>query len=251
MLEPAPSERPHVSEDQNKSLFIYPTLDTETSPKSEEASRGRPCLFKGCHNRFVPRPQDWNRAKYCSGCRGKAKEWRDWRRRQTQEGKRAKQGQNKRFREARPEYHRDYRQRNLERVRAIERESKRRFRSKKPDVHKVRPLMPVPCSRPGCYVVVFVVASLTRFRRYCGEACATAMHRFYNLLNQLRRRRTPEGNYTRKCSRRPSERRPIDGRSSFLPSVGSSNLQQPSVSGRKKSRNRDPPAVATCGRDSD
>jgi hypothetical protein len=250
-LEPAPSEGPHVSEVQTKSVFIYPTLDTKTSPKSEEAAFGRPCLFKGCKNRLALRPQDWNRAKYCRGCRGKAKKWRDWRRRQTQEAKRAKQGQNKRFREAHPEYHREYRKRNLDRVRTIERESKRRSRSKKPDVHKVRPLMPVPCSRPGCYVVVLVVGSLAKSRRYCGEACATVMHRFYNLLNQLRRRRTPEGTYTRKCSRRPSERRPIDRRPSFLPSVGSSKLQQSSVSDRKEPRNRDPPAVATCGRDSE
>jgi hypothetical protein len=159
--------------------------------------------------------------------------------------------QNKRFRETRPAYHREYRERNLERVRTVERESKRRSRSKKPDVHKVRPMTPVPCSRPGCYVVVFVVASLAKGRRYCGEACATVMHRFYNLLNQLRRRRTPEGTYTRKCSRPRNDRRPIDRHSSPLPCVGSSTLKQPSVSDRKKPRNRDPPAVATCGCDSE
>jgi len=248
VLEPAPSEGPHVSEVQRITLFIYPTLDTKTSPKPEEASRGRLCLFKGCNNRFVPRPQDWNRAKYCSGCRVKAKKWRDWRRRQAQEGKRAKQGQNQRFREARPDYHRDYRKRSLERIRAIERESKRRLRSKKPDVHKVRPLMPVPCRRPGCYVVVFVVASLAKSRRYCGEACATAMHHFYNLLNQLRRRRTPEGTYTRKCSRPRNERRPIDKHPSPVPSVGSSKLQQRAVCDRRNPRNRDPPATVSCGR---
>jgi hypothetical protein len=251
MLEPAPSERPHVSEAKNKSVFIYPTLDTKTSPKSEEASRGRLCLFKGCTTRFVPRPQDWWRAKYCPDCRGKAKKWRDWHCRQTPEGKKATQERNRRFREARPDYHREYRKRNLERVRTIERESKRRSRSKKPDVHKVRPLMPVPCSRPGCYEVVLVVASLAKVRRYCGAACARAMHRFSNLLNQLRRRRTPEGNYRRKCSRPRNERRPIDKQPSSFPSVGSSKLQEPTVFDRKEPRNRGPPAIAARGRENE
>jgi len=223
-------------------------LDTKTSPKSEDAALGRQCLFKGCNNRFIPRPQDWGRAKYCHGCRGKAKKWRDWRRRQLPPGKKAKQEQNKRFREGRPDYQRDYRKRNLERVRTIERESKRRSRSKKPDVHKVRPLTPVPCLRPGCYNVVLVLASVAKLRRYCGDACATAMRRFFGLLAQLRHRRTPEGNHRRKCSRPQSERRPIDEPASTLASVGSSNLKEHSVSDRERCHNRDPPAIAARGR---
>lgn len=229
---------------KTKSTFIYPTLETKTSPEGKDAALGRQCLFKGCTNRFVPRPQDWGRAKYCHGCRGKAKKWRDWRRRQLLPGKKAKQGNDKRFRESHPDYRLDYRRRNLERVRTIERESKRRSRSKKPDVHKVRPLTPVPCSRPGCYGIVLIVASLAKVRRYCGEACGRAMRRFSGLLAQLRHRRTPEGNYRRKCSRPQSGRRSIGQRSSPLPPLGSSNLKQHSVFDREKPRNRDPPAIA-------
>ena len=222
-------------------------MDTKTSPKSEEASRGRQCLFKGCTNRFVPRPQDWNRAKYCRRCRRKAKEWRDWHRRRAAKGKKAKQEQNKRFREARPEYHRDYRKRNLERVRAIERESKRRSRSKKPDVHKVRPLVPVPCGRPGCFEVVLVVAALVKMRRYCDEACKKAMGRFFNLVAQLRQRRTPEGNYKRKRSRATSQRQSRSNHPSSHRSLGSSELEQPALSYRKNPRNRGPPGIASRG----
>jgi hypothetical protein len=197
----------------------------------------------------VPRPQDRARAKYCLDCRPKARTWRDWHRRQTSEGREAKRLENERFRKDHPDYFRTYRTRNLERVRSIERESKRRSRSRQPDVHKVRPLVPVPCDRPGCFEVFCVVAAFATVRRYCGQACRGAMRRCANLLAQLRRRATSWGNYQRKRSRQKSNFPGPDTPSPSLTPMGSSPLEGRSAPIRKEPRNRGPPRIVAWGRE--
>jgi hypothetical protein len=195
----------------------------------------------------VPRPQDRARAKYCPDCRVEAKKWRDWLRRQSAEGRKAKRVENERFREHHPDYFRAYRTHNAEHVRAIEQESKRRSRARQPDVHKVRPMVSVPCNRPGCFEVFSAVAASANVRRYCGEACRDAMRRFANLLAQLRHRTTPWGNYQRKRARLKRELRRRNARGAFLPPLGSSNLEPPSIPLRREARNRDPPRVVAEG----
>lgn len=222
-------------------------MDAKTSPEAPEPTRGRVCLYKGCGKRFVPRPQDRTRAKYCPDCRAKAKKWRDWRRRQTAEGRAAKRVENKRVRKNHPDYSRTYRARNLEAVRSIERDSKRRSRSRKPDVHKVRPLVLVPCGRPGCFEVFSVVAAFATVRRYCGEACRGAVRRCANLLAQLRHRATRWGNYQRKRSRLKSGLLRRDARFVSLPPVGSSPLEHRAVPVREEPRNRGPPRIVAWG----
>ena len=164
--------------------------------------------MKGCGKRFVPRPQNNLRAKYCPACRGRAAKWSAWLRRRkwrrSPAGKSAKQRENQRYRKKHPKYHTLYRNRNLERVREIERASKQRCRSRNPaggDVHKGVPWSQVPCRRPGCYTLFLTLASLTTVRFYCGPSCRTAMRRFSSLLAQLRYRKTTPGNYRRKLSR--------------------------------------------------
>ena len=197
----------------------------------------------------MPRPQDRARAKYCPDCRAEARKWRDWLRRQTSEGREAKRVENERFRENHPDYFRTYRTRNVERVRAIEQESKRRSRTPQPDVHKVRPLVAVPCNRPGCFEVFSVVAVSANVRRYCGEACREAMRCFANLLAQLRHRTTDWGNYQRKRSRL-KRRSPQTGTGSpSFPPLGSSPLEHRSVPVREEPRNRGPPRIVAWGRE--
>ena len=186
--------------------FTYLTLSLPTSPNPAKYTGGRRCLLKGCGKRFVPRPQDRLRAKYCPECRKEAKKWRSWLSRRSPKGKKAKRLSNKRFRNDRPEYFSSYRRRCRDRIRTIERESKRRLRKRTPeDVHKVRPMEKVPCHRPGCYVLYLILVSLRGIRRYCGGACRGVMRHFITMLAQLRYRRTDVGNYKRKLSRGNSE----------------------------------------------
>ncbi len=63
--------------------------------------RARWCLLKGCEQRFHPRHA---RQRYCSeGCRAAAREWSEWKARQTYRAtagaKRKRRGQSRRYRE--------------------------------------------------------------------------------------------------------------------------------------------------------
>lgn len=63
--------------------------------------RRRPCLLKGCEQRFHPRPA---RQRYCSeGCRKAARKWSRWKApqkyRTTAGGKQKRNGQSQRYRE--------------------------------------------------------------------------------------------------------------------------------------------------------
>ena len=179
-------------------------------------SSGRTCLLKGCGKRFVPRPQDLLRAKYCSPlCREKAARWRaslrrkNWR--QSPRGREAKRRENHRYRKKHPDYQTHYRERNADRLRATERASKRfRRASSSSDVHKGVPCCQLPCHRPGCYVRFLALASLAGVRRYCGPSCRSVMRTFSALLAQLRYRKTAWGKYRRKCSG-SSTRSPPEG----------------------------------------
>lgn len=193
----------HCREVQRTTSSVYSTLDGQARANQAQKEGGRLCLIKSCGRRFVPRPQDRWRAKFCSSeCRRKARRWRNWRYRQSHRGKRNKQVENKCFRETHTVYFQTYRRAHLERIRAIERQSKHRSRSRAPDkVHKGSPMTRVPCHRPGCYIIFSTLSALREFHRYCGEACRRAMRRFSALLAQLRYRRTPSGNYKRKLGR--------------------------------------------------
>ena len=88
-----------------------PSPESLTRPRKEQAAgrrkcragrpRRRPCLLKGCEQRFHPR-----RAcqRYCSeGCRQEARKWRRWkaqqRYRKTAAGQQKRNGQSRRYRE--------------------------------------------------------------------------------------------------------------------------------------------------------
>jgi hypothetical protein len=181
----------------------------QASESSPVGDRGRSCLLKGCGRRFIPRPQDRWRAKYCSPpCRAKARRWRKRLGRKLSRlsttGREAKRRENRRYRETHPDYPRRYREHHRDRVRAIERASKRRSRRRSPcsgDVHKGAPRCRLPCHRPGCDLCFVTWRSMVGFRRYCREACRAVMRRFSGLLAQLRYRRTAYGNYRRKLTR--------------------------------------------------
>ena len=168
-------------------------------------------MRKGCNRRFVPRPQDRHRAKFCSPqCRELARKWRRrlrrraWRR--SQAGREAKHRENQRYRQRHPDYQRRYRQRHLERVRAIERTSKRRLRRGRVQselVHKGGPRCRRSCSRPGCYDDLPPADRFAVIRRYCSSGCRAVMRRFKNLIAQLTYRSTDIGNYRRKLARKP------------------------------------------------
>jgi len=187
---------------------LYLILFEEASSRPQEAI-GRTCLLKGCGNRFIPRPQDRHRAKFCSpACRKKAAKWRRWlrrkERRRSPAGKKAKRWENQRHRRRHPDYQSDYRRRNGDRVRAIECASKRRRRAKDSpdsDVHIGVPRCRVPCHRPGCYRLFLTWISLAEVHRYCGSDCRETMGRYSALLAQLRYRKTDNGNYRRKLAR--------------------------------------------------
>lgn len=193
--------------------IVYPFLVLLTSACQDRGGTGRICLMKGCGKRFVPRPQDRLRAKYCSpDCRRLARKWRTWLSRKTAAGLAAKRRQNQRYRQKHRSYPSEYRKRNGERIRAIERASKRRCRlrnSDDSDVHKGGSCCRVPCHRPGCYVLFLSLVSLVKVRLYCGPSCRAPMRRFSSLLAQLRYRRTDSGNYRRKLCRYPARPPPI------------------------------------------
>jgi hypothetical protein len=195
-----PSKKTSSERGQSNHLIVR-LLSSES--RSISAPRdGRICLLKGCGRRFVPRPQDLLRAKYCSpACREKAKKWKAWQKRHSEEGREAKRGQDRRFRKTHPDYFRQYRRENSERVREIERASKRccrsrNFASAPGDVHKVPP-MKIACRRPGCYRFLSMVGRSP----YCSDSCRKVMRCYSNLLAQLRYRRTRVGNYRRKLAR--------------------------------------------------
>jgi hypothetical protein len=193
------------------------------TPRGRRSVRGRRCLLKGCGRRFVPRPQDMLRGKYCtSPCRRTAKRHRKWLWKRTPRGRDARRRESARYRARHPTYQADYRASHLERVREIERESKRRCRRRRrhegpsaedpaesvagpfagDPVHKGGSddagIAEVQCCRPGCYHTFRVPASLKAVYCYCRKGCAAIMRRFRSLCAQLRYRLTLWGNYVRK-----------------------------------------------------
>ena len=175
--------------------------------------------------------------KFCSAsCRKKAKTHRNSLWRKTEKGKKAKQEENRKYREKNPDYQKNYRKHNLEKVRKIERESKKRYRLKKSqaeksetqkpksvdkrpplnqeqtDVHKGRSgdeislfshnLPKIQCHRPGCYELFSVKQSFKHVHKYCSDCCRVVMRTFTNLCAQLKYRRTDKGNYNRKIGRK-------------------------------------------------
>lgn len=87
-----------------------PPKSATSHPEKQEAHRrkrpvrrprARRCLLKGCEQRFHPRHA---RQRYCSeGCRAAAREWSEWKARQTYRetagAKRKRKGQSRRYRE--------------------------------------------------------------------------------------------------------------------------------------------------------
>jgi len=132
-------------------------------PEGCRHHRPRRCLLKGCERLFWSR--HW-RSRYCSeGCHRAARRWQRWRSSQdyraTENGKRQRREQSKRYRER-------VRQRQAASADADSPREGQRIASVQEDFSGK------PCARPGCYELFKLPYEHSR-KRFCSVACRLAL----------------------------------------------------------------------------
>jgi hypothetical protein len=158
-----------------------PSSLSDLASASQEPTRLRRCLLKGCQQCFHPsRPQ----SRYCSPpCQQAARRWRRWHAQQkyraSDNGRQHRRQQARRYRQRQPPPA-PLSAPNVEPDRA---EGKRLL-------EKISDFPVQPCDRPGCYVL-FNASTTLQPRRFCCASCRQALRCVLDreARRRLRRRR--------------------------------------------------------------